>query len=209
MALLLCLTLFAWSPARGVARQEAAETGAESGAAAMGLSFAVADFDGDSLPDFATVQPDMAMAAHMRYSIRFAFSLGRAQSFAVSAPTGGLRLASRDVNGDSFLDLIVSTRISNEPVAVLLNDGRGNFRLADTEAFGAALWETRREWCPDLPRHADGEGALASPGWTDGLWSARWRMQRPQAAGKVAIANDAGNRMDLPHEIRGRAPPAA
>jgi hypothetical protein len=45
----------------------------------------------------------------------------------ITAPAGGLQISSRDVNGDSFPDVIVTTAWTNTPVAVLLNDGVGNF----------------------------------------------------------------------------------
>src|SRR5262249_42230684 len=95
---------------------------------------AFGDFDGDSRPDVATVQMGQASPSHARYWILFQFSTGLKQSIGVTAPIGGLQIASRDVNGDNRLDLVVSTAWRNEPVAVLLNDGNGNFSLHDVNA---------------------------------------------------------------------------
>jgi len=204
--LMLCVALVACYPAQAARRRDA-EARAADGAA--GVNFAIADFDGDSLPDFATVQPGPAVASRTNYWIHFDFSHGNQRSFAVSGPTGGLQIASLDVNGDSFLDLIISTRIANEPVAVLLNDGRGNFRLADTGMFGAAIWEARRGWRAGMARCSDTEGALASAGWANGICDSSARAELPPAMGKVSISSERLRFFVLPREFRGRAPPAA
>jgi hypothetical protein len=102
--------------------------------------FAIADFDGDSRPDLATVQLGQVTASHARYWILFEMSAGVRQFIGVTAPVGGLEIAPRDVNGDNSLDLIVTTPWLNRPVAVLLNDGHGNFTLRDPQAFSNTVW---------------------------------------------------------------------
>ncbi|MGB7284963.1 MAG: VCBS repeat-containing protein [Candidatus Acidiferrum sp.] len=109
--------------------------------------FAIADFDGDCKPDFATVESqDGGSSRTTRYSIRFRLTAGPAQSFGVSAPAGGLQIVARDVNGDDALDLLVSTAWLHQQVAVLLNDGHGNFTLAKANAFPGAVWESEAFW---------------------------------------------------------------
>ena len=62
----------------------------------------------------------------------------------------------RDVNGDNALDLVVTTAWLNRPVAVLVNDGHGNFAVSDPGSFPAALGGSEAVWkdlavtCPDL-----------------------------------------------------------
>lgn len=97
--------------------------------------FAIGDFDGDRQPDLATVETAHFTALDSRYWISFQLSEGRAQSIGVTGPAGGLVLLARDVNGDRALDLILVTAWRHEPVAVLLNDGRGNFAAADAAQF--------------------------------------------------------------------------
>jgi hypothetical protein len=129
---------------------------------------AIADFDGDSRPDFATVQAGQSGSSDTRYWILFRLSTGLRQAVDVTAPAGGLQLASRDVNGDSFLDVVVTTAWTNLPVAVLLNDGRGNFTRSDPSAFQGAFrtsetcWTSRTDEIQDaaavlLPRSPSGE----------------------------------------------------
>ena len=207
-ALMLCVALFVWHPAEA-ARHGSVPSANWSAAAARGASFAIADFDGDALPDFARVQSGATMALRTNYSIQFDFSLGNTRSFAVLAPAGGLQLALRDVNGDSFLDLIVSTELANEPVAVLLNDGRGNFSLQDARAFSATIWQTQMAWSVAAVYCGDPEAALAGSGWVDGLCAAGMRPESLRATAKVFIFGEELNCFVVPREIRGRAPPVA
>jgi hypothetical protein len=206
LLMIFCLALLGWPPADAARRRDLTKP-ASPGAA--GASFAIADFDGDSLPDFATVQPGLATASRTDYWIHFNFSLGSESSFAVSAPAGGLQIASRDVNGDSFPDLIISTRIANEPVAVLLNDGRGNFHFADTRAFGAGIWEARSAWQADVTGRDDHESAIAGTGWAGADCSARKCGELAPTLGNLWIASEKNHGFVVPHEVRGRAPPAA
>jgi hypothetical protein len=111
-----------------------------------GSNFAIADFDGDRIPDLARVEFVQLDSLRARYSIRFQLSAGPEQFFGLTAPLGGLQLVSRDVNGDNAPDLIVSTAWQHEPVAILLNDGRGNFTLVDPAQFSAALSEPPLGW---------------------------------------------------------------
>ena len=120
-----------------------------SPAASLGSSsnFAIADFDGDQRPDLATVEVQKINSSKItRYSIRFQLTAGIAQVFGVTAPSGGLQIVARDVNGDNTLDVLVTTVLQHEQVAVLLNDGHGKFRLADASEFPAARQDNTNRW---------------------------------------------------------------
>ena len=69
------------------------------------------------------------------YSIRLRLSRGFESAIGITAPSGGLQLSSRDVNGDNILDVVVRTALDSNLVAVLINDGNGNFSLAKPELF--------------------------------------------------------------------------
>lgn len=97
--------------------------------------FAIGDFDGDRQPDLATVEIARFNPLHSRYSVSFQLSQGRAQTIGVTGPAGGLVLVARDVNGDRALDLVLVTAWRHEMVAVLLNDGEGNFAAVDAAQF--------------------------------------------------------------------------
>jgi hypothetical protein len=116
--------------------------------AATSSSFAIADFDGDRIPDLATVNFDRSDASSARYSIRFTMATGPSQTIGLTAPFGGLLLSARDVNGDNALDLIVTTPALRQPVAILLNNGHGKFTMANPAPFSIAIWDSPSGWQP-------------------------------------------------------------
>jgi hypothetical protein len=97
--------------------------------------FAIGDFDGDRQPDLATVEIARFNTLRSRYWVSFQLSRGRLQTIGVTGPGGGLVLLAQDVNGDRALDLVLVTAWRHELVAVLLNDGEGNFSAADPAQF--------------------------------------------------------------------------
>ena len=133
----------------------------------MTSQFAIADFDGDSLPDMATVELGQTGISRARYWIGFQMSAGSHQRIGVTAPIGGLEIATRDVNGDHSLDLIVTTTWLNRPVAILLNDGHGNFTVTDPAAFAGVVSSVDRAWTPPGSQAKDAVAALLSRSWGD------------------------------------------
>jgi len=108
--------------------------------------FTIEDFDGDSRPDIATVLEGPSGAVNKHYRITFQLSSGGSQNIDLAAPVGGLDLSSRDVNGDDFLDVVVTTAGTNWPVAVLVNDGAGTFTASDPSAFPGAFRKSSHFW---------------------------------------------------------------
>lgn len=106
-----------------------------------GLTFAIADFDGDRRPDFASIQAGQNSRGSSDYSIELNLSEVGRQSIDLVAPTGGLLIEARDVDGDNLVDLVVSTAWRRRPVAIFLNDGHGTFSRAETSAFPKAFSE--------------------------------------------------------------------
>ena len=53
----------------------------------------------------------------------------------MAGPSGGLQISPRDVNGDKFADLVFTSLLDSHFVAILLNDGHGNFVPADAGDF--------------------------------------------------------------------------
>jgi hypothetical protein len=111
------------------------------GSGLAALHFAIGDFDGDQKPDLATVQVDPYTQRDARYSIHLQLSFGTSSAIGLTAPFGGLLLSAKDVNGDSAIDLVVTTVVGHKLVTVLVNDGHGNFSFAKEGAFP----ELRRE----------------------------------------------------------------
>ena len=108
-------------------------------ASQLKTQFAIADFDGDSRPDLATVHVSGRISDGTRYLIAFQLSTGLRHTLGITAPTGGVQISSRDVNGDTFADVVITTAWTNLPVAVLINDGKGNFTPASPSNFPDAF----------------------------------------------------------------------
>ena|SRR6516162_6314006 len=99
------------------------------------VPLAVADFDGDWKPDVAFVEISNAGRAHGDYDIHFQFSTAKGFTVRVSAPTGELRVAARDVNSDDLPDVVVTSAATDHVVAVFLNHGHGTFSRAESTLY--------------------------------------------------------------------------
>lgn len=178
------------------------------GRPARAMPVALGDFDGDSRPDVATVQMGQASPSHARYWILFQFSSGLRQSIGVTAPVGGLQIAPRDVNGDNRLDLVVSTAWLNEPVAVLLNDGHGNFSLHDANSFSASIWASQTCVASQDMQVKDAFVVLPRP--LTGDRSQNQASLPPQAVSNRRVCESSpGEPFSIVISVLGRAPPAA
>jgi hypothetical protein len=167
----LCVALPLWCALIGLVPFGKAAALPESSSGSSGpvaSEFTISDFDGDNRPDLASVQAGEGGFGDTRYFVDFRLTTGLRQTIGVTAPAGGLQLTSRDVNGDSYPDVIVSTYWTNQPVAVLLNDGRGNFTQSDPSSVLRAFSTSANSRIskPDaikdataalFPRHLPGE----------------------------------------------------
>jgi hypothetical protein len=111
-----------------------------------GLPFAIGDLDGDLRPDLANIQTGRSDVAQTDYWIHLQLTAAERQTILVVAPTGGLQIVARDVNGDDALDLVLTTAWLKEPVAILLNDGHGVFSRVDPRAFPGAFEKPETNW---------------------------------------------------------------
>jgi hypothetical protein len=108
------------------------------------VGWAVADFDGDSLPDVAVAKMEAQGAGYV-YWLELDLSAGRATDSAQQRPglsvtpssIFGLHLTPRDVDGDHDLDIVVTIGFTRQPVAVWINNGQGGFEEGDLDAYPA------------------------------------------------------------------------
>ena len=98
-------------------------------------SFAIANLDGDALPDLASIEMDRANGASTSYRIRIQLSAWPESAIGIVGPLGGLRISAADVNGDDQIDLVVRTEQKSTLIAVLLNEGSGHFRVAEPASY--------------------------------------------------------------------------
>jgi hypothetical protein len=175
---------------------------------ASGVSprFAIADFDGDSQPDLATVELGQVSASRAKYWILFKMSAGAQQFIGITAPVGGIEIAPRDVNGDSSLDLIVTTAWLNQPVAVLLNDGHGNFTLRDPVAFPATVWSYETSLYPGNVETRDVAAVFTR---LPGDFENNQRVSEvPQTSGRPSFELSHDLAFSVAIAVLGRAPPS-
>jgi len=133
-------------------------------AAGPGLPFAIADFDGDTRPDLASVQSSASGSSNTNYRIQLQLSETGRQSIELVAPAGGLRIEARDVNGDHAVDLVLTTAWFREPVAIYLNDGHGRFSRAEPDAFPGAFSGSKTNWTSTADLAADAVGVPPQSG---------------------------------------------
>jgi hypothetical protein len=74
-------------------------------------------------------------------------------------PQGGLVIEARDVDKDNIIDLVLATAWLREPVAVLLNDGHGNFSRVEPSRFPGAFTHTSQTWSSTSPLPSGSVGA--------------------------------------------------
>jgi hypothetical protein len=181
---------------------------ASSAPAAQDTShFAIADFDGDLRPDLATVEASQSGSLDARYSIAFQLSSGVRHTLSITAPIGGLRITSRDVNGDSFLDVVLTTAWTNRPVAVLLNDGHGNFTRSDLPGPPGIAGSSEADWTAGTVGIRDAAVVLG-PRCFSGDCEQGGRVDSPRSgAGPLAARSPQNSLLSLAIAFHGRAPP--
>jgi hypothetical protein len=203
LVLLAFCTIFCFGTrGTGLSTQRAAAFGHGPVAA----HFAIGDFDGDNRPDLATVETGLIGVSHARYWIGFRMSAGARQMIGVNGPVGGLEIVSRDVNGDNIVDLVVSAAWLKSPVAVLVNDGHGNFTIRDPAAFSAALTNPSRTVDAPNRQNPDSAIALSARSSSDFVASERAETYAGNSE-KFFKGNSLRNVFPLAVRRLGRAPP--
>lgn len=184
----------------GCPRGDAATSASErlkSASSHLVAQFTIADFDGDRRPDLAVVEAGPDGVRDSLYWISFRLSSGVSQSLGVTAPRGGLQISSQDVNSDGFLDVVVTTLWTNRPIAVLLNDGRGNFHLSEPSSFPEAFTTSKNSCAVYSAEAGDASSCVLSvtgrsdflclasaglPSNTSRFWSSRASGNSPYGA---------------------------
>lgn len=173
-----------------------------------GLPFAVADFDGDHLPDLVGVQDGQSGVSRTNYWIQLQLSASGPQTISIVAPVGGLQITARDVNGDQIPDLILTTTWLRQPVAIFINDGHGAFTRVEPSAFPAAFRESRISWDSSTDRMPESVAVPPSSRVGFHIVTARLPLAARQT-GVVARSNRGFFPSPLLIASPGRAPPCA
>ncbi len=149
-ALLLCcasLSLTATAATAAPAAQESSHAATHASS-----NFAIADFDSDRRPDLATAEIERSDSRFAHYLIHLQFGAGPGQSvrygefIGLTGAFGLPQISAVDVNGDHAMDLVVTAVGQPQPIAILLNDGRGKFSLANPRDYPAAVLDSPWRW---------------------------------------------------------------
>lgn len=206
LQLLILLSFFGL--VEGSASAKAVVQNSPASSVGQGLPFAVADFDGDFRFDLASIEAWPNNSGTTDYWIQLQLSAtGRRSIRFVGAP-GGLRLEARDVNKDRAVDLVLVSAWSREPVAILLNDGRGGFSRVEPTAFPEAFTNLAATWSSITDRAMDSFGVpLQSRAGT--CWNRRALPQFQRRADAIPAASTELFFGRLLTSHPGRAPPSA
>lgn len=115
----------------------------------------VGDFDGDNRADIAYAKPQGRMNGAYHYKVEVRLSAQPGAIFDVdSGAAGGLRISTRDVDGDHDLDLVITSAFGGLRVGVWLNDGHGQFTQGAAESYPLSIWqEPDHVWqAPERPQ---------------------------------------------------------
>ena len=172
-----------------------------------GLSFAVADFDGDQRPDLVGVETGESGVSHTNYWIQLQLTVSGRQTISILAPSGGLQIAARDVNGDQIPDLILTTTWLRQPVAIFINDGHGTFSRVASDAFPDAFRESQTGWDSSAHRMPDSVAVASSSRTGFCIATTRWLRAHGQTS---AVASSSRGFWSSPFLLSspGRAPPS-
>jgi len=166
-------------------------------------TFAIDDFDGDPAPDIASVSSN---SSGTNYIVQLQFGSGKRRSIYLAAPGRDVRIVARDVNGDRIPDLIIRSAWTEEPYAVLINEGNGAFSRVDPSSVQALSRESK----PSLswPRPQPLETAASSPS------SGEWGFAKTKCTGHTCSTkrliyrpNSISVRCPLLVSLPGHAPP--
>jgi hypothetical protein len=206
LPLLILLSFFGL--VEGNASAKAVVQNSPTSSVGQGLPFAVADFDGDFRFDLASIEAWPNNSGTTDYWIQLQLSAtGRRSIRFVGAP-GGLRLEARDVNKDRAVDLVLISARSREPVAILLNDGRGGFSRVEPTDFPEAFTNLATTWSSITDRAMDSFG-VPLQSRAGACWNPRFLPQFQRRADALPAASAELFFGCLLNSHAGRAPPSA
>ena len=170
-------------------------------------TFAIDDFDGDLAPDIASVRPVSSGSSGSNYLVQLQFRSGKRRSICLAAHGRDVRIVARDVNGDRIPDLIISSAWSEEPYAVLINEGKGAFSPVDPSSAQALSRESKQSL--GCPRPQPLETAATSPSSGErGFAKAKCTGHTYSTKRLVYLPNSILVRCPLLVSLPGHAPPA-
>jgi hypothetical protein len=171
------------------------------------LQFAIADFDGDHAPDLASIQNGLSSSGAINYWIQLKSSTVGRQSVPLPAPAAELLIEAQDVNGDDAVDLVITTASPIRPVAILLNDGKGEFSRIDPATFPGAFREYAANWVSASAQQRNTIG-ISLPSRNSIFSEALDLLGRQSPSGTISHGSEMFTVTFAPLFQAGRAPPS-
>jgi len=106
---------------------------------------AVADLNGDHIPDRATgiETGHSELGFSFRMDVVLSGTSGTKSFTVLSYEPIGINVEALDVDGDRDLDLVISSHLLHRPVGVWLNDGTGFFSPGEPAKYASSLWREK------------------------------------------------------------------
>jgi hypothetical protein len=163
--------------------------------------------DADNQADWIRAYPCVAPAGAAASCVRIEVSETRSTQTIVLKPNAkGVRITSRDVDGDHLQDVLIMSADDGSPLGVWINDGHGGFKESDVRSYPSSIWHEDPLLCQTHPPERT---SLASTVGVQDFCLALLAL-------KVPLPNSDRSLSDLevavPHSARlgghsGRAPP--
>jgi hypothetical protein len=169
-------------------------------------TFAIDDFDGDLALDIASVQPVSSNSSVSNYIVQLQFGSGERRSICLAAHGHDVRIVARDVNGDRIPDLIISSAWSEEPYAVLINNGNRTFSPVDPASVQALSRESKQSLSCPRPQPSETAATSRSSG-ERGFAKAKCTGHTCSTKRFVYLPNSILIRCPLLVSLPGHAPP--
>jgi hypothetical protein len=97
--------------------------------------------DTDHQTDWITAYPCTGPSKGAYYCIDVETSETHStQTLLIEGGLSGVRIVSRDVDGDHLPDILVMTGDDGRPLGIWLNDGHGGFHISDPHLYPASIW---------------------------------------------------------------------
>jgi hypothetical protein len=178
---------------------------------AISSAWSFTDLDGDRQSDVVRSTAVGPEGLEYRYNIEFKMSTGRfsAPITVRSDDAWGVQVASRDVDGDHDMDLVVTGGAPRHPLGVWTNDGEGNFTGADARQFSLSVWLDGISLCGSMPAAPDTAVDMLSN--SSPVVMSLNRAQTLSDAGVLLLTHTMVDRAKsaVPSGTRPRAPPLA
>lgn len=97
--------------------------------------------DADGQTDWVRAYPCIGPGGSASFCVRVVVSETRStQTIILKTKAKGVRITSRDVDGDRLPDVLVMSADDGSPLGAWINDGHGGFKESDVRSYPSSVW---------------------------------------------------------------------